>query len=189
MKLSGIYIIINTKTNHFYIGSAVNFQKRWNTHKRLLRKNEHHCQHLQNSWNIDGEKYFEFYVIEYTKDNSTLIELEQKWINKFWNQDVLFNTCQFAYSSKGRIPWNKGKTGVQVAWNKGLHCSKETKKKLSIFNLGKKLSQETKDKISKTSKGKIISEKTKKKISKAKKGHEVSLKTRKKISNTLKCKT
>lgn len=37
-------------------------------------------------------------------------------------------------SAKGRIPWNKGKKGVQVPWNKGKKTgplSEETKKKLS----------------------------------------------------------
>lgn len=32
---------------------------------------------------------------------------------------------------KGRTPWNKGKKGVQVAWNKGIPCSEEAKRKIS----------------------------------------------------------
>lgn len=34
-------------------------------------------------------------------------------------------------SLKGNVPWNKGKTGVQVAWNKNIHWSEEIKEKLS----------------------------------------------------------
>ena len=31
----------------------------------------------------------------------------------------------------GKVPWNKGKTGLQVAWNKGKTHSEETKQKIS----------------------------------------------------------
>lgn len=59
---------------------------------------------------------------------------------------------------KGRIPWNKGKTGLQVGWNKGkkglYSASDETKIKLCLArkgrtpNLGKHHSEETKLKMS-----------------------------------------
>ncbi len=39
-------------------------------------------------------------------------------------------------------PWNKGKTGLQVAWNKGIPMSEETKKKDSISHLGKRTGEE-----------------------------------------------
>ena len=38
---------------------------------------------------------------------------------------------------KGKAPWNKGKKGLQVAWNKGKHPSKETLRKMSIGLKGK----------------------------------------------------
>lgn len=38
---------------------------------------------------------------------------------------------------KGNIPHNKGYKGRQVAWNKGIPRSEETKRKLSISNSGK----------------------------------------------------
>jgi hypothetical protein len=56
-----------------------------------------------------------------------------------------------------RIPWNKGKIGLQVAWNKGLAgraFSQETKEKMRQAKLGNKYrlntkhSEETKRKIS-----------------------------------------
>lgn len=62
---------------------------------------------------------------------------------------------------KGSIPWNKGKKGVQVAWNKGLTGipghphSAETKQLLREANIGKRHSAESKEKMSKNMKGRI----------------------------------
>ena len=52
--------------------------------------------------------------------------------------------------SKGRVPWNKGKKGLQVAWNKGKKMSKPS------WNKGKTLSIETRKRISDTLKRKGI---------------------------------
>lgn len=40
-------------------------------------------------------------------------------------------------SQLGRVPWNKGKVGVQVAWNKGLSYSAEIRNKIRVAKLGK----------------------------------------------------
>jgi hypothetical protein len=57
-----------------------------------------------------------------------------------------------------RIPWNKGKTGLQVGWNKGKTgiYSEDTKKKIgqaaSIRNKGRKLTRKHKKRISESRK-------------------------------------
>ena len=48
--------------------------------------------------------------------------------------------------SKGNIPWNKGKVGLQK-------CSTETRRKISKANKGRKLSEETKRKMGLWQKG------------------------------------
>ena len=53
----------------------------------------------------------------------------------------------------GNIPWNKGKEGIQEAWNKGKNLSKEHRKKLSESHLGNKPSIETRKKMSESATG------------------------------------
>lgn len=57
-------------------------------------------------------------------------------------------------SLKGRIVWNKGLKGAQVAWNKGKHHTEEARKKMSEALKGKHHSEEWKNKISVSLKGK-----------------------------------
>ena len=64
----------------------------------------------------------------------------------------------------GRIPWNKGKKGLQIAWNKGIPQSLEQRKNHSEKMKGKippnkgiPMSNEQKKKISKTMIGKGVS--------------------------------
>jgi hypothetical protein len=60
-----------------------------------------------------------------------------------------------------RVPWNKGLKGVQIAWNKGISSSEETRTKLRLSHLGHKHTEESKAKL----RGRKHSEETKKKIS------------------------
>ena len=51
MIKSGIYKILNTHTDKFYIGSAMNLHNRLKVHKSNLRLNKHPNKHLQFSFN------------------------------------------------------------------------------------------------------------------------------------------
>lgn len=94
-------------------------------------------------------------------------------------------------SHEGNVPWNKGKKGLQVAWNKGQPLSEKQKKLLSVVlkgrvspNKGKTLSDAHKKHLSEShkgqpgywkgkstwSKGKHFTEEHKRKISESQKG-------------------
>lgn len=72
-------------------------------------------------------------------------------------------------AGKGKEPWNKGKTGVQVSSRKGVKCSDEVRAKMSASHKGKRNTEEQKAKISAKLKGRVMSEETKKKMSEARK--------------------
>ncbi|MAG53009.1 MAG: hypothetical protein CMH62_03545 [Nanoarchaeota archaeon] len=97
-----------------------------------------------------------------------------------WRKNGKRNSLKLVEYNKKHGPWNKGKKGLQIAWNKGL--TKETdlrvKKyadKLPEARKGMKLSEEHRRKISEGNKG----------IPARNKGIPISEKTRKKLSKLL----
>lgn len=122
--LSGIYIIVNTVTNQYYIGSAVNVKHRLAKHVKALANSEHYNRYLQNAWNKYGKDAFTFHILEYVDDKTKLIDREQYWFNST-DLSKRYNLCAIAGSPLG----NKH--------------SEETKRKIGIasvkFQLGRKL--------------------------------------------------
>ena len=61
-------------------------------------------------------------------------------IHGSWNKGLkLGPNPEHSKKMKGCISWNKGKKGLQVAWNKGILTTEETKKKISKACKGKRL--------------------------------------------------
>jgi hypothetical protein len=81
---------------------------------------------------------------------------------------------------KSKEPWNKGKKGAQVAWNKGKPMSEETKQKLRearanqdmSYRKGTKMSEEQKQKLRDARAKQIITDETRKKLSIASTGRK-----------------
>jgi hypothetical protein len=95
---------------------------------------------------------------------------------------MVFSDQHKANISKGKmgsVPWNKGKPGLQVCWNKGGTLPAETRKKISETltgrvgtNKGKKFSQEWCRKIGAAKAGQSLTEEHKKKIGDAIRGEK-----------------
>lgn len=174
----GIYIIKNTISAKFYIGSTNNIKKRWLDHKRELKKNKHHSPRLQNAWNKYGEESFTFEVVEEVQNVLLLEEIEQHYLDvlKPYDENVGYNISMFAQASmRGRKHSETTKQKISDVWKK-----KYEEGFLHSW-LGRCHSQESKNKMSKTKKemfigennpfyGKTHSEETKKKLSNSRQG-------------------
>ena len=121
-KKAGIYRIINLINNKVYIGSAISFRKRWNTHLYDLLNNKHHSILLQRAWDKNGENTFKFEIIEEIVDLTKLIEREQFWLDYYKSYD----------------PEKGYNVGTIAGSRLGVKHSDETKKLFSSQRLGNK---------------------------------------------------
>lgn len=144
---AGIYQIVNTRNNKRYIGSTLNFRKRYRQHERMLKSNKHDNQYLQNSFAKEPD-VFVFQVIETINNAAEMMSVEQGYLDVLYDrQDQCYNINPnanqpphvFSAETKrkmsaakiGSIPWNKGMKGFR----KGIPRSEETKRKISETKL------------------------------------------------------
>ena len=196
--MTAIYQIqSNLKPERIYIGSAIDTQKRWQSHLSNLKLNKHHSAKLQSHYNKYGEGDLLFRVL-IECDTENLIATEQSFIDLY---NPWFNMCPIAGSRLGVIcsletiqRMRESKKGMTEETkkkmsesqikrfkspdaikkiseaHKGIIPSAETLKKRSIALTGKKRSPETNEKHSKVMKGKVASEETRQKQREAKLG-------------------
>lgn len=118
----GIYAIVNKVNGKRYIGSAVDFSRRFNKHRTELRCGRHHCSHLYRAWRKHGEQAFEFRRLLVCKTEH-LVMYEQRAIDAYVG--MLYNTSPTA--------------GSQL----GVKRTAETRRKQSIAATGRKMSPES----------------------------------------------
>lgn len=146
---SVVYKIEIKGYDKFYIGSAKNFEKRRAHHLSQLRSNRHSNKYLQNIFTKYGEENFSFLILEEVSKPELLLEIEQKWIEKY-NFDTLINMCPKAGNTLGKFHSEEtrqkikdshhdisgkknpmfGKTG-ELSPNYGIKRTEETKRKIS----------------------------------------------------------
>ena len=169
---TGIYIIVNNINKKFYIGSAINLSSRKSNHFSKLTKNIHVNKHLQSSFNKYGANNFTFYIIQYVKEKTQLIENEQYWLDTLkpdYNiAKIAGSVLGFKHSDTSKLKIsekNKGNT-----YSLGYKHTEETCRKRSIASTGNKgnkggiISKEHKEKIIKFLTGRKHSAETKAKI-------------------------
>ena len=196
-KCSGIYRI-ELGNGHFYIGSAIDIDKRKRDHRNDLKRGAHCNKRVQHCWNKYG--VFEFTVLEEcVKDG--LIVREQFYLDQHCDNPKNVNLVSIAGSNLGhkhsaetRAKMSAAKKGVPMsaehcakisAANKGRVWSAEHRAKMSAAKKGVPLSAEHCAKMSAARKGVPLSAETRAKMSAAKKGKPLSAEHRAKMSATI----
>ena len=176
---SGIYTIVNIVNGKIYIGSTINFEGRWEEHRRELRKGTHCNLHLQSSWNKYDEGAFEFGVLEYVDNLDNLYSAEQFWMDKYREAGMeLYNIALAAdCPMRGRKHTEETKQGLrEIYYSISPEVQAERSRKISEANMGNQHSlgyrhtEEAKCAIGEAHKGKLVSEETRRKQSAAQRG-------------------
>ena len=83
---SGVYQILCRRTGQKYVGSSLDIDQRWKTHRRQLNQRTHCNQYLQRAWTKYGEPRFEFRVLELI-NAKRLRRSEESWIERLRTTD------------------------------------------------------------------------------------------------------
>jgi group I intron endonuclease len=158
-----IYKIINVINNKFYVGSAVNFEKRKARHLWRLRRGDHANKYLQAAWAKYGEQAFVFAVVQEVADSEDLLAAENVWLYEHVGKDYCYNLGTDATApTRG---WSAEKNPM---WGKTFSHTEDAKSRIRA-----------------ASKARVQSEEEKAKRRQTMRGHSVSTSTRAKISATL----
>ncbi len=91
-ELSAVYAIEDVG-GRLYVGSSVDYRKRFRQHILQLRGGTHHCEALQKAYRTLGESNFSLRVIEIVPEKRLLLPREQHWIDTL---QPFFNSSKFA---------------------------------------------------------------------------------------------
>lgn len=178
---TGIYQITNLQNGKCYVGSAVNFRKRWKEHLRQLSNGDHHSTVMQRAWDKYGETAFEFKKLLVCA-KADLIWFEQRAIDAL---RPAYNICKVAGSVLGyrhtdefkaeasaRAAGNTHRRGRKEspeyceqakrsrAMRKNCAHSEETKAKIAAAQRGRTISEERKEHLRRINTGKTYSAET-----------------------------
>ena len=212
IEKSGIYKITNKFNGRIYVGSTIDFVKRWGAHQSDLLHNRHSNQFLQNDYDLCKKKHgsepLTYEIVEFVSRDELLIR-EQYYLDMYFDEkNNTYNICKTAGNSLDRKPseatkalWRqqrKGKdmsnaTKASIAARTGVARTEETKRKIKEAHLGVPMSEQAKEKLRRPKTAahiqkliaakQNISEETKNKMRKARTGTKASETTKQKMSS------
>ena len=183
---TGIYRI--TCVDKFYIGSAIDIEKRWQTHLRTMRNGKHINPIMQSMYNKFGENAFSIELLEVV-EKDCLLQTEDRYIKENFGDENCMNLCESATAPMlNKTPWNKGLKNVLkhsddtkelISKNNSRYWAGKTREDISEKFKGHEVGEEVREKIRSKLKGKPLTEETKEKMkgrvpwNKGKKGSQV----------------
>lgn len=157
-----IYKIINVVNNKFYVGSAVNFEKRKARHIWRLRRGDHINKRLQSAWNKYGESSFIFAVVEEVPEAADILQAENVWLKQHVGQVYCYNIAMDATAPQ------TGMFGPKNAmWGRTFKHTEAAKVKIGAASKARVQSSEEKAKRRATMLGHGVPTETRLKISAA----------------------
>lgn len=137
---SGIYVIRNTVTGDFYIGSSVNLHQRLRLHRWRLRNDRHTNPRLQAAWAKHGEPAFIFDVI-CLLPRDQVRPTEQRLLNRLAGLRECYNIALDASAPMMGRQHSAATRAVMLAklkesWAHG-HLTENGKARLRAARLGK----------------------------------------------------
>lgn len=160
----GVYQIRSLSTNKFYIGSSSNLKKREFNHFRSLRKETHHNALLQKLFIKNGEDDFQFIVLKFFSKKSLARELEDRLINKYWDNPRCLNIGHNAIGGDN-LSKNPNKKDIVK------RITKSVRQRMASMTKEERIARFSQPGCLNGMYGKTHTKETRKKLSEANKGH------------------
>jgi group I intron endonuclease len=155
-RRSGLYVIRNTVTGAFYLGSSADVAKRWQQHASDLRRGVHCNSRLQRSWAKYGAEAFVFDVIRDVPPEALQAAEEEALREAIGDRACVNATAEYRGGMRRLTARNVATRGSQhtpearakiAAANSRRTLSAETRARIGAARLGRPLSDETRARI------------------------------------------
>lgn len=185
-RRSGLYVIRNTVTGAFYLGSSADVAKRWQQHASDLRRGVHCNSRLQRSWAKYGAEAFVFDVIRDVPPEALQAAEEEALREAIGDRACVNATAEYRGGMRGRSHTPEARAKQRAAAARRSDAWREQlRERLTARNVATRGSQHTPEaraKIAAANSRRTLSAETRARIGAARLGRPLSDETRARIA-------